>query len=246
MKDKEILMKLGLTEKESKTYLLALDLGSVSSGDLIKKLNVYSKTAYELLNKLVEKGFLSYSRKDRIKRYFPLNPENIMNIIKEKQLNLEETKTELQTIMPSLVQRKISSQSNHQATIYEGKKGIKLIFDSALKDNKEILVFGGGGKFKELFPDYSELWHKQRVNKKIKLKLLYDKSLKNKSTKYPLCEIKYLPKEFNNPAPSMILNNKVILSIWKENPITIEINSKEVSDSYKSYFNLLWKIAKIH
>ena len=244
MKEKEILMKLGLTEKESKAYLLALDLGSISSGDLIRKLNVYSKTSYELLNKLVEKGFLSYSIKDHIKHYSPINPEKILNLIKEKQEELNETKKEIESILPDLINKKTSSQSKHNATIYEGKKGMKSIFDEALKYKSEILVFGGGGKFKELLPDYFEIWNKERTKNKIKLKILHDKSLKNKSSNYPLCEIKYLSKEFDNPSPTMIYSNKVVITLWIEKPLAFVIESDEVAKTYRSYFNLLWKIAK--
>ena len=56
MKEKETLIKLGLTEKEARAYLLALQFGEVNSGDLIKKLTIYSKTAYELLNRLANSG----------------------------------------------------------------------------------------------------------------------------------------------------------------------------------------------
>jgi len=244
MEDVEILIKTGLTEKEAKIYLLALDLEKVTSGDIIKKLNVYSKTAYELLNKLVEKGFLSYYIKDYIKHYSPCKPEKILNIVKEKQEKLEQTKKEIEHLLPLLKKREKNSKSQQEVTIYEGAKSIKFIFEDALKQKNEILVFGGGGKFKEAFPEYSELWHKQRIKNKIKLKLLYDSSLSSKTNNYNLCEIKFLSKEFHNPAPTMIYANTIVITLWTEKPLAFVIESEEVSKTYRSYFNLLWNIAK--
>ena len=244
MKEKETLINLGLTEKEARAYLLALELGEVNSGDLIKKLTIYSKTAYEILNKLVEKGFLSTFMKGNIKFYSPTNPNKILEIVKQQQLKVDQIKKEVDAIIPSLNQISKSSKKRQQATIYDGKKGVKYIFDESLKQKGEISVFGGGGKFKECFPEYSELWDKLRIKSKIKLKLLYDEGLRKKNANYQQCEIRYLPKEFNNPAPTMIYNNKVVITIWTEKPMAFVIESKEVSESYKNYFEILWKVAK--
>ena len=131
-----------------------------------------------------------------------------------------------------------------QATIYEGKKGIKHLFDESLRQKEDILVLGGGGKFKEHFPEYSELWHKLRIKAKIKLKLLYDEGLREKNIIYEKCEIKFLPKEFDNPSPTMIYGDKVVITLWEKIPLAFVIESKEVARSYKTYFGVLWKIAK--
>jgi len=244
MKEKEVLIKLGLTEKEARAYLLALELGEVNSGDLIKKLTIYSKTAYEILNKLVEKGFLSTFLKGNIKFYSPINPSKIQEIVEQQQIEIDEVKKEVEGIIPVLKQISKASMKRQQATIYEGKKGIKYLFGESLKQKDEIWVLGGGGKFKEYFPEYSELWHRLRVKSKIKLRLLYDEGLRKKNIHYEECEIKFLPKEFDNPSPTMIYRNKVIITIWEENPLAFVIESKEVTKSYKNYFEVLWKVAK--
>ncbi|MBS3072386.1 hypothetical protein J4477_00955 [Candidatus Pacearchaeota archaeon] len=244
MEDKEVLMKLGLTEKESRAYLLALYMGEINSGDLIKKMNIYSKTSYEILNKLVEKGFLSTFVKEKVKFYLPINPERLQEIIKHKQLEIDKLKDEIDLITPKLKKINTESKKKQNATVFEGKKGVKFLFEEVLKQKENIYVFGGGGKFKEFFPEYFELWNKQRTKHKIRLKLIYDEKLRNKKTRYSLCEIRFLPKEFDNPAPTMIFGNKVIITIWQETPLAFAIESKEVANSYKSYFDVLWKNAK--
>ena len=55
---KDSLRGFGLTEKEIQLYLKLLELGSVKSGRLMKGLSFYSKTVYEILDRLIEKGFL--------------------------------------------------------------------------------------------------------------------------------------------------------------------------------------------
>lgn len=43
----------------------------------------------------------------------------------------------------------------------------------------------------------------------------------------------------------MIYGDKVALTVWTERPIAIVIRSNEVSKSFRNYFQLLWKHAKM-
>ena len=67
---------------------------------------------------------------------------------------------------------------------------------------------------------------------------------KEELLKIPLLEVRFLSKEFDNPAPAMIYGDEVAITVWSETPIVTLIRSKEVANRYKSYFNLLWKMAK--
>jgi hypothetical protein len=58
-------------------------------------------------------------------------------------------------------------------------------------------------------------------------------------------EYKFIPREFFNPTATHIAGNMVAIIIWTTPPTGIIIESSEVADSYRKYFNLLWKIAKI-
>ena len=57
-------------------------------------------------------------------------------------------------------------------------------------------------------------------------------------------EIKFVSKEYQSPAATIIYGDKVAIFI-EEEPITIIlIESKKLAKSYKNYFNILWKVAK--
>ena len=242
-----ILREFGLTEKQAKLYLLLIKLGSAKSGILMKKLDIYSKTTYELLNKLMEKGLVGYCIKSGVKYYKAVDPEKFMDLIKEQEQQLKIRKKQFYKILPELKKISLLAKKEQDVNIFSGKQSLKTIFEDTLKKSKsQLLIFDGGGYFKKTFPNYSELWHKKRVKKKIRLKLLWNKQLKTKKPyvhKYAYTNLKYLPKEFDNPAPAIIYNNKVALIIWSEKPFAILIESKEIYKTYKSYFNMLWDIA---
>ena len=246
MENIQYLIDLGLSEKEAKIYLTLLERESATSGELIKTLNYYSKTVYEALNKLIEKGLVGYVIKSNKKYFTASDPDKFLDILKEEEFKIKDKKEHFAKIIDLLRKKRRLSHSQQEANIYFGSKGIKSIFEDSLKENKEIIVIGAGGKFKEVLDSYSKLWHKLRIKKKIKLRLLWSEKLRNKKDEikdFKLIELKFLPDEFDNPAPVMIFKNKVAITVWSEQPIATLIRSKEVSQSFKKYFELLWKLS---
>ncbi len=247
MQEISILEELGLTEKEAKLYLALLELGQATSSDLIKKLDYYSKTVYELLEKLMKKGLVSYVIKSNIKYFGAVNPEKFLDILKEEENDIKIKENKIKEILPKLKQLKELNKEKQEASIYYGKKGMKSVFEDTLKQKDEILVFGGGGKSKEFLEHYYDLWNRIRAKSKIKLRLLWNENLRDKQDSIKnikFYNLKFLPREFENPAPAMIYKDKVAITVWSKEPIAILIKSKEVNKSYRNYFELLWKIAK--
>jgi len=66
----ETLEKLGFTLNETKTYLNLLNLGSCLASDLAKKTGLHRRPVYDALNRLIEKGLVSYTIKTGKKYYF--------------------------------------------------------------------------------------------------------------------------------------------------------------------------------
>jgi len=99
-------------------------------------------------------------------------------------------------------------------------------------------------------PGFFEEWNKQRQKKKILIKILHKESAREKAMvkkefmgKY--FETKFLPKEIENPAIINIYGDRVVNVLWKgKYPICFLLISKEIADSYRNYFEWLWKISK--
>jgi len=57
----------------------------------------------------------------------------------------------------------------------------------------------------------------------------------------PNSQVKQLPRK-TGPAAINIYGNKVAIIHWsKETPFAIVINNKDIAESYKEFFKLLWK-----
>ena len=166
------------------------------------------------------------------------NPDKILDIIKEKQETLEGAKN----IVPELLRDFQSAKEKQEIHSFKGLAGIKTILQELLKSKEEILDFGAEYKIKEFFPYYYSQWDKQRIESKIPMRIIANEKLRGINLK--LTKVKYVPSEFHSSVSTYISDNKVGMIMWVENPLGIIIEHKAVYESYKNYFEYLWKIAK--
>ena len=138
---------------------------------------------------------------------------------------------------------------NQEVQTYEGYDGIKTVFEdilNTLKPGEDYLVFGAVD-VPEALEQYILDWTKKRADKKINLKIIYNEEAKNfiaKTKQLPLTTIKVLPKTYITPAAVNIYGNKTATIVWSEKPIAFVVENKEYTNSFRSYFKLLWEIAK--
>jgi hypothetical protein len=115
--------------------------------------------------------------------------------------------------------------------------------DQLKQGTKEILLLGASPLAYEILEFYFKWFDVKRCKQKIKARIIFNKS--DKKPRIPLAEIKYLPKKYTSPLAVNIYRDKVAIILWsKDNPIAIVIKNKDVSEGYKKYFELMWRIAK--
>ncbi len=235
------LRKLGLTENESKVYSALLELGSINAGEIIKKTKLHRNIVYDNLNKLIDKGLVSFVIIKNIK-YFEITPSTeLRNYIEKQKREVNEKEKVVNKILPEIEKRR-NIERKQEATIFKGKKALKTILQEITKTKSEILIFGTGWGMKETMPIYYEQWHLNLRKNKIKARILLPKEKIGKFLK-PFTA-KYLPEQNIIPSTIGIWEDKVLNIIWEEEPIAILIISNKASKSYKSYFEMLWKMAK--
>jgi sugar-specific transcriptional regulator TrmB len=247
----ETLEGIGLTKSEIKVYLALLDLGSSSTGPLIKKSGVASSKIYELLDKLIEKGLVSFHIESETKHFTAADPHRLISYTKNKKNDLEKKHEQLKEIMPLLESRYKNFDKETKVELFQGYKGVETIFNDMiheLKKNDEFLVIGGGNNTSqnERTKQFFEKIHKKRSDKGIKLKIIFSES-RRKSMKeiklFPFTEYRYIPE--NTPSTINIYKDIIILLTMSPTPAAIRIKDKNITESYRIYFNNLWeKFAK--
>ena len=138
--------KLGLTEKEVRVYLAALELGYTSVQEIAKKAQVSRPTAYEIIKSLEKKELITQS-KEKSRRYFTAqSPDNLLGILKRQKKELEEKEREFIRIIADL-RAKYYLSDKREIKVYQGKSGLEILLDDFLTTHsKKIYVLARDNK----------------------------------------------------------------------------------------------------
>jgi len=243
--ENKILKEAGLTKNEIIVYKALLQLGSTTAGPLTKKSKVHRSRVYEALNRLIDKGLVSYKIKANRKYFEAQNPEALVDFIEEK-------KQKVKSIVPELKAMQLITAEKQEANVFEGYKGLKSVFDNALNQYKkgdEILVFGarsGQDISPKTWNAFFKNFNKRRIKKGIKYKIIFNEDLRKSEIvkefqKSRLTEVRFIAQR--TLAGINIHGDNVAIIVWKKKPYAFLITSKEVKESFKEYFKMLWKIS---
>ena len=237
--EKSSLTNLGLTDGESKVYLALLKRGSSTVGPIVKEAKVAYSNIYEILDRLLEKGLVSFIIKEKTRYFQAAPPSQLKEYIEKKEFQLEQEKLTLKRLVPELENLQQSTQQQ-QAEIFLGLKGMKTAFERMVQEyqetKKEYLFFYIAEEgfeqsdefFSRIYPKFRHIPAKGIANIKYK----QSKFIRNTHFK-----VKYA----NFPIPSNIdiLNDKVLLTSWQQ-PLAILITSKDIAEKFSNYFYSIW------
>mgnify|MGYP001607272634 CR=1 FL=1 len=86
------------------------------------------------------------------------------------------------------------------------------------------------------------------AQKRQRLKIILDNSIKETlgkdREKEKYSEVKYMPKGYISPGAIDIFQDYVYIFLWEEKPYVFMIKNEKIAESFKQYFNFLWRIAK--
>ena len=129
--DSSLLEDIGLTKSEINVYLALLELGSSSTGKIVDKSGASSSKIYEILDRLMQKGLVSYVVKSGVKYFEAADPNRILDYVNEKESRLIKQKEKIKSLIPELeLKRKISKYKSEEEVIVKHK-------NEAIRNNKK-------------------------------------------------------------------------------------------------------------
>ena len=246
--NEKLLEEIGLTKGEIKVYFTLLKIGETTTGKIIEEAQISSGKIYEILEKLIKKGLVSFIIKEKTKYFSPAPPNRILDYIHGKEKELNQKEQELLRELPSLTAMEKAGKKKKEAYLFKGFKGIQTDIFEALEDltsKEEVLAMGIRSSKEERFNLLWQRWHIERVNKKITCKAIFS----DKNTEYykifkkmKFAEVRIL--EGITPSAIDIMKDRVLIFTYGEEPSCLVIKNSEIADSFKSFFEALWKVAK--
>lgn len=239
-----ILEELGLNEREAQVYEALLRLGECPVADILQVTQLHPQLIYRALDSLVVKGLVIISYRRHRKYVRAEDPRYLERLESERLAKLRQS-------LPDL----LALQKGSKDAVVRVEKGAEAVrahrarIIDDLPENSQLDIIGGSGdKFFITMGERLTEVERKRIKKKIIRRILSFRSqrelFESNDPFKKLTEYRYLDIEYPVPSSTLIYGNKVALYIWTSDPLVIDIENAEAADSYRSYFQALWQIAK--
>ena len=242
----EDFVKLGFNKNEAKVYLSLIKLGRADAKQIIKNTKFHKNIVYDNLEKLIDKGLVEFIIEGRKKVFSLAPPEILINYFEKQEKELGNKKKLAEEIAKEIRNLVKEFPEKQEATISRGVKAVKSFYNNAL-NSKNYFVIGAPQESIDIMGrDFWMNHNTKRKAKKVKVKMIFNPSIKyhGEASKNKYTEIKYFEKDFEPLTEIHIQDNLVAIIVWTKEPLIFKINNKTVAESYKKYFEKMWKQAK--
>lgn len=245
----ENLRELGLSGGQIKVYTAILELGISTLNNIQEKTAIERRNIYDILNKLIETGLISYTVENGKRTYQCAHPNKLLEEIKKKEDRLKELKEQ----MPHIKSLFELPKPKIKAEVFRGNESIKSLLNELLEYNESFWL--GGNSFEEYksVQENLQIWFEHWMNRRVQKKHIMndlvshgthlkglepDDLKKHKKLYYKYCQ---LPKGIYVPMVIIIFGNKVAQILWGGQPFAFVLESDKIKESFIKYFNYFWK-----
>jgi sugar-specific transcriptional regulator TrmB len=248
----EQLESIGLTNGEARVYNALSKIGISSVGPISDLSKVHRSIIYQILEKLIEKGLVSFIVEGKIKKYTASPPSALLQFLDKEKDQLESKKQDIMEIFPKILS--LQSQGKRStATLYSGFQGVLTATFNILEKLKE------GDEYymvniPAIQPEYHHInWEKFQIireKKKIHGKQLYnpdvDEEILIERNSHKYVDARKMPIDFQTPPTYYFVYKDVTVIALSQGaePLAVEIINQEVADGFRAYCDWLWKQSK--
>jgi len=240
------LEQLGLNKNEAKVYFGLLNRGQATASELVKSIGVHRNIVYDNLDKLIDKGLVSYVIEGTKRKFIAEKPQAIIEYLETKKEGIDKEITLAANLMPEINKMLSTTKSEHEASLFRGLRGIKKILQDMLS-SREFWIIGVSNASVELLGEtYWTSFNKIRKSRRIKEHLLFNSDFKNtvNIATSGLSESKKLPPELIQITEIMIFEGQIAIIVYSGEPMAVVIKNKDVFHTFKKQFDFLWGLAK--
>ncbi|MBM3256259.1 MAG: winged helix-turn-helix transcriptional regulator [Candidatus Moranbacteria bacterium] len=245
----ETLQDLGLARNEARIFETLIKEGILSIGEIASHAGINRRNVYDSINRLTEKGLVFELIEEEGSRYEAVEPDKLMEMIKEKE-------NALSNILPEL-RKMYDKQSFSEAVyIYKGVEGYKTYMRDILRVGQDVYVIGGKGTWADdKLKPFTIPFMDEMKKRGLKMYILFEHQvMKTKSEslnslkKKMVC--RYLSKEYSTSVVLDIFGNRTLIfshlakgNFDEDASFTVIVN-QQIADAFRVWFKALWTISK--
>lgn len=234
------LRNIGLKKNESEIYLYLLKNGLSTPPQIAKGTGILRTNCYNILNELQGRGLISKEKRGKRESFIARDPDALKNELAEKLESVDRILPDLRNLYKSQINKPI-------IRFFETFEEVKQIYEMTLEADS-IYALGSTEQLDNINSSFFEEYIRKVEQRKIIFHDILTNDSKGKSTEIikslrgQLHQIKYLPKNINDPLTDILLwDNKLALISLNEPVFGTIIESEPLSVTFKIIMKLLWE-----
>jgi len=234
-----VLEQIGLSKKETATYLAVLELGQASALRIAHKAGIKRPTTYVTLASLQGKKLVHAIPKGSTTLFEATDPERILNTLNEQTMAFRQILPELRSILNAV-------PNKPKVRFYEGKKNINALYLDEIFHTKEIIGITSMATLRTIFSHEEILaFIRAMASHGTRMRELLDGSseahlyAQEKERVTGHRDAKILPPAMHFPIDLLIYNNRVALISFK-NLIAVVIEDGTIAHAQTLLLEFLW------
>ncbi|PIR04492.1 MAG: hypothetical protein COV59_00755 [Candidatus Magasanikbacteria bacterium CG11_big_fil_rev_8_21_14_0_20_39_34] len=251
--NEQVLEELGLSQNEARIYLALLNFTEAGVGEIAGYTKIHRRNIYDTLDRLVHKGLVFSIMSRGEHRYAPVDPDKLMELVREKEVTLEK-------ILPDLRNRFEKRGGQQEAYIYRGIEGFKNYMREIVRVGENGYFIGAKlGWFDKRLKGYLPSFEKEAKRKGLHFYHIFDHEVKDilKKKEYnfdkKMYPYKFFPKKYGTHSAIDIFGDYVVtfsglslerLEYLQDDVTLFVLRDKNLAESYRTWFQFMWDMCK--
>lgn len=246
----EELIELGFNKNEAKVYLALAGFGKATANTLIKHTKFHKNIVYDNLEKLIDKGLVTYVIEEGIRHFKIAPPDMLVQMFNEEAKAIEIRIVKAKKIADQVSKAMKVINPKQEATIYRGVKGIRSFYNQLIQRGQDYVAFGAPQESINIMGDAFWMNLSQKVkDNKMKMRLIFNESIRGHGEKTrksvpKTVRVRYFKEDFEPLTETNIQGNRIAIIVWTEEPLLFLIEDKFVAENYQRFFEDMWKQAR--
>jgi predicted transcriptional regulator len=235
----KLLERLGLSEKQAKTYLASLSLGKASMRELAGRSGLNRTTLYEIVDQLCSLGLMTKEGVGWGRTFSPADPKLLNILIESKRSALADALPELSKIY--------SNGPEHDSVVrVDTRTGIRSVYEALFADvefDEWYLVLTDLDRWVRLDPEFASEFARRRSKKIRGTRLLTTGGRLAGERRREGEALRILPDGMDVPVNLVVTPRKVVLHQMTGREELLMLNGAAISSMFRQIFEILWQQA---
>ncbi|MFH1802401.1 MAG: helix-turn-helix domain-containing protein [archaeon] len=239
------LERLGLNRNEARVYYALLVKGEASAQELVKSLGVYRNIVYDNLEKLMEKGLVSFVNEGAKRKFIAEKPQAIIEFLESKKEDLDSKIETAKNFMPQINEMLRKKKTKQEVTVFRGVPGLKKVLSEIVQVKESWCIGVTNNSVDILGETYWKNYNLKKKESKTNEWLLWNSDFENTViNQNSRSKHRVLPRELDQVTETIMYNDKVAIFVFSLEPIVLVIENREIFDMFRKQFEFLWKLSK--